>query len=68
MSALKLFETDRLILSGWRDDELDDLVRLHGDPLVARYLDADGQPWSRPPPGLRFGTTTSPATAWASCG
>ena len=47
MSALKLFETDRLVLSGWRDDELDDLVRLHGDPLVARYLDADGQPWSR---------------------
>jgi RimJ/RimL family protein N-acetyltransferase len=47
MSDLDLFETDRLVLSGWRDDQLDDLVRLHGDPLVARYLDADGQPWSR---------------------
>ena len=47
MNGLKLIEADRLILSGWRDDELDDLVRLHGDPLVARYLDADGSPWSR---------------------
>jgi RimJ/RimL family protein N-acetyltransferase len=47
MSDLKLFETERLVLSGWRDDQLPDLVRLHGDPQVARYLDADGQPWSR---------------------
>jgi RimJ/RimL family protein N-acetyltransferase len=47
MSDLTLFETDRLVLSGWRNDQLDDLLALHGDPLVARYLDADGRPWSR---------------------
>ena len=47
MNSLELFETDRLVLSGWREDQLDDLLALHGDPLVARYLDADGQPWSR---------------------
>lgn len=47
MSDLDLFETERLVLSGWRTDQLDDLVRLHGDPLVARYLDIDGLPWSR---------------------
>jgi RimJ/RimL family protein N-acetyltransferase len=47
MSGLDLFETERLVLSGWRADQLDDLVRLHGDPVVARYLSAHGQPWSR---------------------
>lgn len=47
MSDLVVLETERLVLSGWRDDQLDDLVRLHSDPLVARYLDADGQPWTR---------------------
>jgi [ribosomal protein S5]-alanine N-acetyltransferase len=46
MSDLDLFETERLVLSGWRRDQLPDLVRLHGDPLVARYLRAHGQPWS----------------------
>lgn len=44
---LELFETERLVLSGWRADQIDDLVQLHGDPQVARYLDADGSPWSR---------------------
>lgn len=47
MSDLDLIETERLVLSGWRADQLDDLVRLHGDPAVARYLGADGRPWSR---------------------
>ncbi len=46
MTDLDLFETERLILSGWRRDELPDLVRLHGDPLVAKYLSAHGQPWT----------------------
>lgn len=46
MSDLALFETDRLVLSGWRADQLGDLIALHGDALVARYLDADGQPWN----------------------
>jgi RimJ/RimL family protein N-acetyltransferase len=47
MSALDLIETERLVLSGWRRDQLDDLVRLHGDPEVSRYLGADGAPWPR---------------------
>ena len=47
MSDLDLFETDRLVLSGWRRDQIEDLVRLHGNPVVARYLSAEGQPWSR---------------------
>ena len=47
MSGLELFETDRLVLSGWRRDQIGDLVRLHGDPVVARYLSAEGLPWTR---------------------
>jgi [ribosomal protein S5]-alanine N-acetyltransferase len=46
MSGLDLFETERLVLSGWRRDQLPDLVRLHGDPVVAKYLRGHGQPWS----------------------
>ena len=42
---LYLLETERLVLSGWRRDQLPDLVRLHGDPVVAKYLRPDGQPW-----------------------
>jgi RimJ/RimL family protein N-acetyltransferase len=47
MSELDLIETERLVLSGWRRDQLDDLVRLHGDPVVARYLGPGGRPWSQ---------------------
>ncbi|RYE10601.1 MAG: N-acetyltransferase [Hyphomicrobiales bacterium] len=46
MSTLDLFETERLVLSGWRRDQLDDLVRLHGDPVVTRYLSPGGEPWT----------------------
>jgi len=46
MSDLDLFETERLVLSGWRREQIGDLVRLHGDPLVARYLSAGGAPWT----------------------
>jgi ribosomal-protein-alanine N-acetyltransferase len=46
MTDLDLFETDRLVLSGWRREQLPDLVRLHGDPVVAKYLRVHGQPWS----------------------
>lgn len=45
MSGLDLIETDRLVLSGWRADQLDDLLRLHGDPEITRYYSADGAPW-----------------------
>src|SRR5690606_21338928 len=47
MSELDLFETDRLILSGWRMEQVDDLVALHGNPNVSRYLTVSGAPWTR---------------------
>ena len=54
MNDLRLLETDRLMLSGWREDQLDDLVRLHGDAEIARYLSADGQPWTREKCAMRL--------------
>jgi ribosomal-protein-alanine N-acetyltransferase len=45
--TLDLFETERLVLSGWRPDQLDDLVALHGNPNVSRYLTLSGAPWDR---------------------
>ncbi|HTN61321.1 MAG TPA: GNAT family N-acetyltransferase [Devosia sp.] len=47
MSELNLIESERLVLSGWTMDQVDDLVRLHGDPAVTRYLEGDGAPWDR---------------------
>jgi ribosomal-protein-alanine N-acetyltransferase len=47
MSDLDLLETERLVLSGWRMDQVDDLVRLHGTEDIARYLSVSGAPWSR---------------------
>lgn len=47
MTDLDLIETQRLVLSGWRRDQLDDLVRLHGDPEIARFFTASGEPWPR---------------------
>ena len=47
MSDLDLIETERLVLSGWRRDQLDDLARLHGDPEISRYFTASGAPWPR---------------------
>ncbi len=47
MSALALFETERLVLSGWRLDQLDDLMALHGNPNISRYLSVSGAPWPR---------------------
>jgi RimJ/RimL family protein N-acetyltransferase len=46
MTDLTLFETERLVLGGWRRDQIGDLVRLHGDPTVAKYLSADGHAWT----------------------
>ena len=47
MSDLDLIETERLVLSGWRRDQLDDLVWLHGNPETARYFTASGEAWPR---------------------
>ena len=46
MSDLTLLETDRLVLSGWTIDQVGDLVRLHGNPNVSRYLTLSGEPWT----------------------
>lgn len=46
MSALTLIETDRLVLSGWTIDQVEDLVRLHGNPKIARYLTLSGDTWT----------------------
>ena len=46
MNDLDVVQTERLVLSGWRREQLPDLVRLHGDPVVAKYLLPHGQPWS----------------------
>lgn len=47
MNGLDLFETERLVLSGWKQDQLEDLIALHGNPNVSRYLSLDGAPWTR---------------------
>ncbi len=46
MIDLDLLETERLVLSGWRADQLEDIIRLQGDPRVARYSSTGG-PWTR---------------------
>ncbi|CAN5212155.1 hypothetical protein BH10PSE9_BH10PSE9_09250 [soil metagenome] len=45
MTNLDVFETERLVLSGWRADQLDDLLRLQGDPRVATFSSTGG-PWT----------------------
>jgi len=45
MQAEIVLETERLTLTNWLPEHLDDLVRLHGDPEVARYL--TGSPETR---------------------
>ena len=47
MSGLDLIGTERLVLSGWTMDQVDDLLRLHGNPDVSRYLKGDGSAWTR---------------------
>ncbi len=46
MSDEVVLETERLRLTGWSAEQLPDLVRLHGDPEIARYFTAEGLPWS----------------------
>lgn len=42
-----LLETERLRLEDWTDAAVDELVALHANPEVQRYLDANGEGWSR---------------------
>jgi RimJ/RimL family protein N-acetyltransferase len=41
------FQTARLLLRRWCDDDLERLVALFSDPRVARFLSVDGRPWTR---------------------
>jgi RimJ/RimL family protein N-acetyltransferase len=41
------FQTARLLLRRWFDDDLERLVALFSDPCVARFLSVDGRPWTR---------------------
>ena len=47
MSGTIVLETERLRLVPWQVDQLDELLNLHSDPLVARFYDIAGAPWSR---------------------
>ena len=42
-----LLETERLRLERWTPAAVDELVALHSDPDVQRYLDIEGKGWSR---------------------
>lgn len=42
-----LLETERLRLEHWGADAVDELVLLHSNAEVQRYLDANGESWSR---------------------
>ena len=45
MQLETVLETERLRLTNWLPEHIDDLVRLHGDPQVARYV--TGSPETR---------------------
>ena len=47
MPVETVLETERLRLTNWSPDQVDDLMALHGDPIVTRFLDADAAPWPR---------------------
>jgi len=47
MQLETVLETARLRLTNWLPEHIDDLVRLHGDPEVSRYLTDDGKPETR---------------------
>lgn len=42
-----VLETERLRLTNWVPEHIDDLYRLHGDPEVSRYLSVSGAPETR---------------------
>lgn len=47
MIPLHALETERLRLVPWRDELVDALGAMHANPLVARYLDAQGRVYDR---------------------
>ena len=51
-----VLETPRLLLTAWRPENIDDLLLLHGDPQVTRYLNTDGKPDTRQQAQQRLAT------------
>jgi RimJ/RimL family protein N-acetyltransferase len=47
MTAETVLETERLRLTSWLPGQIGDVVRLHSDPEVIRYLNANGEPETR---------------------
>lgn len=47
MAPETVLETERLALTNWLPEHLDELLALHGDAQVARYLTLSGTPWTR---------------------
>lgn len=45
MSSIEPIETERLTLRAITMDDLDEMVRLHEDPLVARFMGAPSRSW-----------------------
>ena len=50
-----LLETERLRLEHWTADAVEELLSLHGNADVQRYLDARGETWSREKAARRLG-------------
>ena len=42
-----VLETDRLRLTNWEPEHLDEVILLHSDPDVSRYLSVSGEPEDR---------------------
>jgi RimJ/RimL family protein N-acetyltransferase len=45
MSSPEPIETERLLLRAITMDDLDEMVRLHGDPLVAQFMGSPDRAW-----------------------
>lgn len=54
MQIETVLETERLRLTNWRPDQVDDLLALHGEAEITKYFSADGLPWDRAKCALRL--------------